>query len=215
MLNPDTQVQEDTLPLSLEYMEKRKDVAAMTGKIVMMDGSLDRDARRSFPTPWVAFTHMTYLDRVFPQSKLFAKYWYGYLSPNKESEIDVLQGAYCLVRRKVMDQVGWYDEAYFLDGEDIDLCWKIKKAGWSIRYYPKVVILHHKGATKGKNVKQVKVEPHVRRKAIRAGVEAMSIFYKKRLWSEYPLFVNLPIVLSVEVLKYIRLFQYEVKRRFS
>ena len=114
-----------------------------------------------------------------------------------------------------MDQVGWYDEAYFLDGEDIDLCWKIKKAGWSIRYYPKVVILHHKGATKGKNVKQVKVEPHVRRKAIRAGVEAMSIFYKKRLWSEYPLFVNLPIVLSVEVLKYIRLFQYEVKRRFS
>ncbi len=213
MLNPDTTVKDDTLPLALTYMEEHARVGAMTGKIIMMDGTLDRDARRSFPTPWVAISHMTYLDRLFPTSKLFAKYWYGYASANEEAEIDVLQGAFCLVRRDVMDQVDWYDKAYFLDGEDIDLCWKIKKAGWGIRYYPNVEILHHKGATKGKNPTQQKVDPEVRRKAISAGVDAMAIFYKKRMWSEYPLIINFPIVLGIKILKYLRLLQYEVTRR--
>ncbi|HVZ59132.1 MAG TPA: glycosyltransferase [Patescibacteria group bacterium] len=91
MLNADTMVFEDTLPESIKYMQEHKDVGAMTCKIEMTDGSLDRDARRSFPTPWVAFTHMTKLDRLFPTSKLFARYWVGYLDPNQESEADVIE----------------------------------------------------------------------------------------------------------------------------
>jgi GT2 family glycosyltransferase len=211
MLNPDTRVEDDTLPESLRYMESHPDVGAMTCKIEMSDGSLDKDARRSFPTPWVAFTHITKLDRLFPTSRLFARYWYGYLPEDKESEVDVLEGAYCLVRRSTLDEIGWYDEDYFLNGEDIDLCWKIKETGKKIIYYPDVKIYHFKGATKGKSQNKagaIKVDKATKRKVIVAGSDAMKIFYNKRLKNKYsPLTTGL-ILSGIFVMKQIRLARF-------
>jgi GT2 family glycosyltransferase len=209
MLNPDTQVHDDTLPSCIDYLKTHKDVGAMTCKIVMSDGSLDKDARRSFPTPWVALTHFAFLDRLFPKSRLFAQYWYGYLPVDETAEVDVLEGAFCLVRKDVMDTVDWYDEAYFLNGEDIDLCWKIKQAGFKIVYYPQVSILHHKGATKGKKQKSaaISVNTSVKRHVVAASSDAMAVFYRKRLWKRYPWALNQLVLLGIWWIKQLRLLK--------
>ncbi len=204
-LNSDTVVQDGTLEKSIDYIEGEPKVGALTCKIVLLNGELDKDARRSFPTPWVAFTHFSGLDRVFPKSKLFAKYWYGYLSADETCEVDVLQGAFFMVRKNILDEVGWFDEDYFLDGEDIDLCWKIKEKGWRIVYYPKVSIQHIKGATKGKKHHSFgKVTKEEKLKYVLAGVNSMEIFYKKRLWNKYPLMVSLLVVLGINFLRRLR-----------
>ncbi len=213
MLNADTMVEEDTLPESIKYMEDHPDVGAMTCKIVMTDGTLDRDARRSFPTPWVAFTHMTKLDRLFPRSKLFARYWVGYLDPDQESEADVIEGAYCLVPKKIMDKIEWYDEDYFLNGEDIDLCWKIWELGKKIMYVPRIKISHYKGAAKGKSQKpgvKVKVDLATKRKVLIAGADAMKIFYTKHYKDKYPALLSSAVLSGIWVMKQVRLLKFNL-----
>ncbi len=208
-LNSDTFVYKGTLKETVQYLEDHIDVGAITCKIVLPDGSLDKDARRSFITPWTGLVHIFLkLDRMFPKSKLFAQYWYGYIAPNKVHEVDALQGAFFLVRKKTLDSVDWFDEDYFLDGEDIDLSWKIKNAGWRIIYYPKVKILHIKGVTKGINIQTKKrVSLKEKMKFRMSGVNSMEIFYKKRLWEKYPLALNLLVLLGIRVTKLGRLIK--------
>lgn len=194
-LNSDTVVFKNTLKEAVEYLENNKDIGALTCKTVLPNGKLDLDARRSFPTPWVALTHFSYLDRIFPSSKIFAKYWYGHISEDVTHEVDVLQGAFFLSRREVLDQVGWFSEDYFLDGEDIDLSWKIKDQGYKIIYYPKVSILHIKKASKKK---------HRNIKAVLGGVRAMEIFYKSRLANNYPFFINWIVLVAISLMKVVR-----------
>ena len=158
-LNSDTLVPRGTLSESVNYISKHKEVGALTCKILLPDGRLDQDSRRAFITPWIGFTHLVLkLDKIFPESKFLAPYWYGYVSHDETHEVDVLQGAFFLTRKKILDEVGWFDEDYFLDGEDVDLCWRIKEKGWKILYYPKVTITHFKGASKGKVESQRKNE---------------------------------------------------------
>lgn len=213
MLNADTTVDKDTLPRSVKYMEEHPEVGAMTCKIVMTDGTLDRDARRSFPTPWVAFTHMAKLDRLFPKSRLFARYWVGYLDPDLESEADVIEGAYCLVPKAVMDKINWYDEDYFLNGEDIDLCFKIWALGKKIMYVPSIKIFHYKGAAKGKSQKlgvKVKVDQETKRKVLIAGADAMKIFYNKHYKKRYPFVLNSIVLSGIWVMKQARLLKFNL-----
>lgn len=200
-LNSDTIVGEGTLQRTVAFMDENPQVGAVTCKTVLPNGNLDPDARRAFPTPWVAFTHFLGLDRVFPKSRLFAKYWYGYKSADKIQEIDVLQGAFFLTRRWVLDEVGWFDEDYFLDGEDIDLCWKIKERGYKIVYYPDASIVHIKKASK-KKVKSLQ-------SAI-GGVRAMEIFYKKRLARKYNFIVNFLVLLGIGLLKFVRFVKFKL-----
>jgi len=115
------------------------------------------------------------------------------------------------VRRSTLDEIGWYDEDYFLNGEDIDLCWKIKETGKKIMYYPNVKIYHFKGATKGKSQNKagaVRVDKATKRKVIVAGSDAMKIFYNKRLKNKYsPLTTGL-ILSGIFVMKQIRLARF-------
>jgi len=205
-LNSDTTLPSGTFKSSIDYMEQHEGVGVITCKMKLPGGSLDKDSRRSFPTPWVSFTHLVlHLDKLLPQSKLFAKYWYGYISPDTTHEIDVAQGAYFLTRKRVLDEVGWFDEDYFLDGEDIDLCWRIKDAGWKIIYLPEVWITHIKGASKGKKKAQgVSVSLKDKLKFRTAGVTSMEIFYKKRLWDRYPLALNLLVIKGIWLVKGVR-----------
>lgn len=205
-LNSDTIVYEGTLKASVEFLKEHPDVGAMTCKLVMANGQLDKDARRSFPTPWVSLTHLVLkLDKFFPKSRLFAKYWYGYIDEDEIHEVDALQGAFFLAPKKVLDAVKWFSEDYFLDGEDIDLCWKIRAKDYKIYYYPKVSILHLKGASKGKNVTTKKKVPLASRLKFRmASVNSMEIFYKKFLWKRYPLALNLVVLLGIKGMKVVR-----------
>ncbi len=205
-LNSDTEVKKGTLKYTLELLEKNPKLGAVTCKMILADGTLDKDARRSFPTPWVSFTHLVLpLDRIFPDSPLFSRYWYGYVDPNKEHSVEVIQGAYFLSRKQLLDRVGWFDEDYFLDGEDIDLSWKIKEQGYELFYTPKVSIMHYKGATKGKNKAKEKIPVRLRLKYRLTGINSMEIFYKKRLWSHYPLFLNVLVLAGIKLLKLIRI----------
>ena len=111
-----------------------------------------------------------------------------------------------MVRKKILDKVNWFDEDYFLDGEDIDLCWKIRETGWKIVYYPEVSIIHLKGVTKGKNKKVKKKAPLAERIKFRAsGITSMEIFYRKRLWSKYPLLLNLLVIVGIKCLRILRI----------
>jgi GT2 family glycosyltransferase len=199
-LNSDTVVHRETLKNTVKYLEENRDVGSVTCKAVLPSGKLDKDVRRSFPTPWVSFTHIFLrLDRLFPRSETFSKYWYGYINEDETHDVDVVQGAFHLTRKKILDEVGWFDEDYFLDGEDIDLCWRIKKAGWRIVYYPLVKITHYKKASK-KNPKT----SSERKRFKSAGVDAMEIFYRKRLWGEYPLLINYVVLVGIKIFRAVR-----------
>jgi GT2 family glycosyltransferase len=212
-LNADTAVLKNTLKSTVNYLNTHKDVGAISCKIELPNGKLDKDTRRSFITPWIGLVHIFLkLDRLFPKSKMFAKYWYGYLPDDKTHEVDVIQGAFFMVRKSILDDVGWFDEDYYLDGEDIDLCWKIKKAGWKIVYYPKVKIVHYKGASKGKVENQNKelVPLSQKIKFRTAGVDSMEKFVRKRLWNEYPLLLVIFVVLGIKVVKTTRLIRTHI-----
>ena len=205
-LNPDTVVKKGVFFKTTRYLKENKDVGAVSCKLVLPSGEMDKDTRRSFPTPWVSFTHLILkLDRIFPKSPLFAKYWYGYIPENTTHEVDAIQGAFFLSWKKILDKVGWFDEGYFFDGEDIDLCWQIRAAGYEIVYYPEVSVIHVKGVTKGKSKKWKHKVPLKQRIKIRlAGVNSMERFYRKNLWKKYPLAFNFFMILAIKIFKIVR-----------
>ena len=207
-LNTDTVVPAGTLSGSLGYLKKHK-LGALGCKLILPDGSLDKDVRRSFITPWIGLVHLFLkLDRIFPRSKLFAKYWYGYISDDEIHEVDALQGAFFLTTKNILDKVGWFEEDYFLDGEDIDLSWKIKNLGYKIVYYPEVSIVHIKGATKGKNRKSKKyISFNDKLKYRLSGVDSMEMFYRKRLWDRYSLILNYIVLIGIKALKFLRIIK--------
>ncbi len=203
ILNSDTLAKNNCLDFPINYLEDHRDVGAITCKVILKNGKLDPDTRRSFPTPWVSLTHFSHLDRIFPKSKTFSKYWYGFIPDTISHEIDSLQGAYFLSRKDILDSVGWFDEDYFLDGEDIDLCFKIKDKGYKIIYLPTSEITHFKGATKGKN-QNFKTSFKSRLQYVLAGVNSMEIFYTKRLSKNYNFFVNFLVIIGINFLKLFR-----------
>ena len=145
ILNPDTLIQEDTLLVLKNFLDEHPDVSAAGCKLINPDGSFQVASRRSIPTPWVAFTKIVGLSRVFPKSKLFGRYNMTYVSPDLASEVDVLSGSLMMVRSDILKKVGYFDEDYFMYGEDIDLCYKIKKIGGKIYYTPRTKAIHYKG----------------------------------------------------------------------
>lgn len=205
-LNTDTIVQKDALKSCVEYLKDHKSVGAITCRVELLNGELDKDTRRAFPYPWIALTHIFLkLDKVFPRSKLFARYWYGYIPEDSTHEVDVIQAAFLMSPREVLDKVGWFDEDYFLDGEDVDLCWRIKQSGAKLVYFPQSKIIHLKGYTKGKNKVSKKHVPYKEKIKFRmSGVNSMEIFYRKRMWQENPLVLNLFVILGIKTLKVMR-----------
>jgi len=151
ILNPDTLIQEDTLVVLKKYLDEHQDVGAVGCKLLNPDGSFQIASRRSFPTPWVAFCRIIGLSRIFPKSRIFGQYNVTYLDPDTEAEVDVLSGSLMMLRRSVLDRVGYFDEDYFMYGEDIDLSYRIKKAGWKIMYTPLTKVIHYKGESSKKS----------------------------------------------------------------
>ncbi len=136
----------------LDFMDAHPYVGASTCKLLLSDGSMDPACHRGFPTPWAAFTYMSGLERLFPQTKLFGEYHQGYKNLNTIHEVDCIVGAFFLVRREVVTQVGLLDEDYFMYAEDIDWCYRIGRAGWKIMYNPMVTILHKKKQSGRSNI---------------------------------------------------------------
>jgi len=214
----------DALEKMLEFMDEHADVGILTPKLYLRDGSVDIDAHRGFPTPWTALTHFTYLDKVFPRSKLFNGYSMGYLDFNTTQEIDACISHFMLVRPEVLHKVGKWDETFFLYGEDIDFCYRVKQVGYKIIYLGEVKVLHYKGAGVNRNTAQdidnamntdfekVSFKDQViesknvpstskwmRNKITKERTNAMRIFYKKHFMKKYPFLLTKLVLLGIWV----------------
>lgn len=145
LLNPDTIVETDTFSKVIAFMDSHPDAGGLGVTMVDGTGKFLPESKRGLPTPMVAFYKIFGFARLFPTSKLFGKYHLGYLDKDKTHQVDILAGAFMLMRKSVLDQVGMLDEAFFMYGEDIDLSYRIIKAGYHNYYYPGTRIIHYKG----------------------------------------------------------------------
>jgi len=158
LLNPDTILQEDTLQKSIDRIEKDNKIGALGIKMYDGNGKFLPESKRGFPSPVAAFSKMTGLANLFPKSKVFGKYHLGYLDSNRNHEVDVLSGAFMLIRKSVLYEIGLLDETYFMYGEDIDLSYRIQQAGYKNFYLAESNIIHFKGeSTKKGNLNYIKL----------------------------------------------------------
>jgi GT2 family glycosyltransferase len=187
LLNPDTELMPETLQECYEVMEARKEIGAMTCKLVKGDGKMDLACRRSFPNHWQALSRFLNLSFFFPKSKMFAKYNLTFLDENQEAYVDAISGAFFWVRKEVVSEVGLLDEDFFMYNEDFDWCYRIKEAGWKILFYPKVICYHYKGSSSRKT-------PF---KSLYAFADSIWIFYRKHYAQKYPFFLNWLVYLGI------------------
>jgi len=145
LLNPDTLVAEDCFLKCLEFMNQTPNAGALGVRMIDGRGRFLPESKRGLPTPWVAFCKIFGLTRMFPQSRRFARYYLGHLPSDRIVEIEVIAGAFMLLRRAALDQSGLLDEDFFMYGEDIDLSYRISRCGFRNYYFPGTTILHYKG----------------------------------------------------------------------
>ena len=147
-LNPDTRVQAGTLDHLLDLMDEHPEIGICGCRLERADGSLDHAAKRAFPTPLGALAHFTRVGRSNGAPAALAQY----RAPGVErGPVDAVSGAFMLIRRRALDEVGRFDEGYWLYMEDLDLCYRFAQAGWVTWYEPSVAVTHVKGGTSGKN----------------------------------------------------------------
>lgn len=157
ILNPDTVLQEDTIDVCYEYMERNPETGALGVKMIDGQGKFLPESKRALPTPWVSFCKIFGLSWLFPRSRTFGQYHLGYLSDEEIHEIDILSGAFMWIRKDVLDKVGAFDERFFMYGEDVDLSYRIRLAGYKNIYLPTTSIIHYKGeSTKRGSLNYVK-----------------------------------------------------------
>ena len=145
LLNPDTVIEEDTLTRCCQFLDSHPDAGGLGVKMVDGKGNFLPESKRGLPSPMVAFYKIFGLSRLFPKSKVFGKYHLGYLDQDKVHQVEILSGACMFLRKSVLDKIGLLDEDYFMYGEDIDLSYRIIKAGYKNYYFPETRIIHYKG----------------------------------------------------------------------
>ncbi len=145
LLNPDTVVEEDSFSKCLSFMEKHPDAGGLGVKMIDGKGNFLPESKRSLPTPAVAFYKIFGLSYIFPKSKRFGKYHLTYLNKDEIHEVDILPGAFLFLRKSALEKTGLLDERFFMYGEDIDLSYRILKAGYKNYYFPETTIIHYKG----------------------------------------------------------------------
>lgn len=185
LLNSDTVVGEDCLEKCLNQIQDQVEVGALGCKVVLGDGSLDHACKRGFPTPKASLYYFLKLDRKNPMK--YGLYDALHLGEDEVGEVDALMGAFMLMPRKVLDEVGLFDEDYFMYGEDIDLCYRIKSAGYKVLYYPEARIIHYKGGSSKKRRTKVIYDFH----------HAMWIFYRKHYYKKYNFGITILVWLGI------------------
>ena len=191
ILNPDVIIQEKTLSSLLEFYGKTPLLGAVGPKILNSDGTIQHSCKRSFPAPLNSISRLLGLDRLFPKSRIFGKYNLTYLDIEKEHEVDVISGAFMMLPIKILKEIGGFDERFFMFGEDIDICYRIKEAGYKIYYTPITEIIHYKGES-------VKSAPF---DMINVFYSAMDLYFKKyskkyKYWNFISIFVKVALFLK-------------------
>lgn len=203
LLNSDTIIQPDTLQVMLNFMDQHPKVGASGCKVVLPNGRLDKACRRGFPTPSASFYYVFGFSKLFPKTPKFNQYHLSYLDPDLDYPVDCLVGAFMLVRKEVIEQVGMLDEDFFMYGEDVDWCYRIKKAGWQIYYYPKTSIVHYKGASSKRKPYKIIYEFH----------RAMFLFHNKHYKKQYPYVVSLVVYAGISLKLVLSLVQNVLRKK--
>lgn len=192
-LNPDTIIAEDTFSKCIAFFERTPDCGALGIKMVDGTGEFLKESKRAFPSPMTSLYKLFGLGRVFPGSKIFNRYHLGHLDRNKNHEVDVLAGAFIMIRRSVLDEVGAFDEKFFMYGEDVDLSYRVQQAGYKNYYFSESTIIHFKGeSTKRSSLNYV-----------RMFYNAMSIFVRKHYGGTRAGVFNLSIHIAIWIRAFI------------
>lgn len=200
LINPDAIVSEDTFDKMFLFFNKHPEAGLAGCKILNSDGTLQLACRRSFPGPWTSFTKVTGLSNLFPRSRIFARYNLTYLDENNTYEVDAISGSFMMMRKEVYQQVGGFDEQFFMYGEDLDFCYRVQRAGFKVYYVHTTQIIHYKGeSTKRSNLDETKVF-----------YNAMHLFVKKHFSS----FFLVEIILR-SAIGFRKLFAFLGKRRIA
>ena len=204
MLNPDTAIGEESLRALCYFMDEHPEAGAIGLKMLNGNGIFLAESKRSFPTPWVSFCKLFGLSKLFPDSPKYASYALPYLSPDEQHEVDVLSGAFMLMRHEALEKAGLLDEKFFMYGEDIDLSYRFIQAGYKNYYMPERM-LHYKGES------TQKVSYHF----LKRFYGAMLIFYKK-YYPDTPSWLNglikIAIVMQAAGASVINLFHSDHKK---
>ncbi len=150
-LNPDTLVEKRTFKVCIDFMDSHPDAGAMGVKMIDRKGKFLPESKRSLPTPMVAFYKITGFTAIFPRSERFGRYYLGHLNSEMTHKIDVLTGAFFFTRKEAIDKAGWFDEDFFMYGEDIDLSCRLLNNSYNIYYHPGTAIIHYKGESTRKS----------------------------------------------------------------
>ena len=174
LLNPDTLILEDAIERMVQFMDQNPKVGVAGCKVLNRDGTLYLPCRRSIPTPTIAFYRLSGLSLLFPKSRVLAKYNLTYEDPEQTHEVGAVSGAFLMIRRKVVEEIGMLDEGFFMYGEDLDWCLRTQRAGWAVMYHPDAQIIHYQGQSTKYNSRKAAVEFY----------RAMYLFHKKHFAKE-------------------------------
>jgi hypothetical protein len=169
LLNPDTLVSKNTLSACADFFAQHPEAGIMGPKIINPKGKLQPACRRSFPSPMVAFYRLTGLSKLFPKSKLLGRYNLNYLDPEAMAEVDAVSGSFMFMPLALFRECNGFDETFFMYGEDLDLCWRVREKGRRVWYNPATQIVHFKGRSASK----------LAWRSRKAFYEAMIIFSRK------------------------------------
>jgi len=204
LLNPDTLVEDDTFKKVVSFMDSHPNAGGLGVKMIDGKGRFLPESKRGLPTPAVAFYKISGLAKIFPKSKTFGGYHLGYLNKEQTHEVEILSGAFMLMRKSVLDKIGYLDETFFMYGEDIDLSYRIIKAGYKNYYFPETRIIHYKGeSTKKSSVNYVVVF-----------YNAMIIFAKKHFSSKNAGLLSFLINMAVYFRAFVALFSRFLSKAF-
>jgi O-antigen biosynthesis protein len=169
LLNPDTIVPGNGFQECLSFLESNAGTGAIGIKMLDGKGRFLKESKRSFPSPMTSMFKLFGLSRLFPRSSIFSRYHLGHLNENENHEVDVLAGAFMMIKKEVLEKTGGFDEIFFMYGEDVDLSYRIQKAGYTNYYFAGTSIIHFKGeSTRKGSMNYVKMF-----------YNAMSIFVRK------------------------------------
>ena len=202
ILNPDTVVAEDTFSKIVAFAKEQKKLGIIGCKLIDGAGKFLPESKRGVPTPWVAFTKIVGLYKLFPKSKLFGKYYAGHLAENQTGKVDILVGAFMVMKRELYLEVGGFDEKCFMYSDDIDLSYVVAKAGKDNYYFHDTTIIHYKGES------TIKDGTYMKRFQ-----EAMNFFYNKHFSTDglQSLFFTFFMKMGIIFFSFIKKFQGQPK----
>jgi len=168
-LNPDTILSENVIRKGIQFFDEQSDAGALGVRMIDGGGNFLKESKRSFPSPLTSLYKLFGLARLFPRSKFFSRYHLGHLNEKETYEVDVLAGAFIMIKKEVLDKVGSFDETFFMYGEDVDLSYRIQQAGFKNYYVSETTIIHFKGESTKKGTLNY----------VRMFYNAMRIFVRK------------------------------------